>query len=134
MKVIAAPVAEGWYQALVVAFEKRSTRRGVIPFLRCRITSGKDNVKGREVSFIVPRIVNEGTHFHRFLVAVLGSLDVEKDVDPQALVGQAVAIRVAHVRKGKRKFCNVVAVSPPGDVGGQTRRMGHRKGQSAARK
>jgi len=113
MKIIAAPVAEGWYQALIVAFEKKDTRKGVIPFLRCRITSGKDNVKGREVSFVVPPFVKEGTHFHRFLVSALGAVDAGKDMDPRALVNKVAAIRVKKVRRRKREYANVVAIAPP---------------------
>ena len=110
-------VAAGWYLALIVAVVWKETRKGRLSFIRCRITSGKDSVKGREVDYLVPRYVKKGTHFHRFLVSVLGSVDGEtdvgKDVDPQVLVDRAVDIRVARVRKGKRKFCNVVAISPP---------------------
>ena len=130
MKIIesAQGVAAGWYLALIVAVVWKETRKGELSFLRCRITSGKDSVKGREVDYLVPRYVKEGTHFHRFLVSVLGSVDVGKDVDPQVLVDRAVAIRVARVRKGKHEYCNIVAVSLPGEVEKQTRRKGRRRG------
>ncbi len=113
MKIIrlAQEVAEGWYPAHILAGESRKTRKGKLSFLRCRITSGK--YEGREVSFLIPPVVKEGTHFDRFLVSVLGSLGVWNDVDLQVLVNKAVAIRVARVRKGKRSYCNVVAISPP---------------------
>ena len=104
-------VAEGWFTALVVAVDVKDTRKGKLPFLRCRITSGK--YKGREVDFLVPQSVKEGTHFDRLLVSVFGSLGVRNDVDLDVLVNRAVAIRVKRVRRGKRSYSNVVAISPP---------------------
>jgi ribosomal protein S28E/S33 len=52
MKVIAAPVAEGWHLALIVAVVPKMTRMGEIPFLRCRITTGKN--KGRQIDYLIP--------------------------------------------------------------------------------
>jgi len=113
MKIIrlAQEVAAGWYLALIVAVVPKDTCKGTLSFLRCRITSGK--YEGREVDFLVPPSVKIGTHFDRFLVSVLGSLGARNDVDLEALVNRAVAIRVKRVRKGKRSYCNVVAISPP---------------------
>lgn len=108
---LAQEVATGWYPALIVAVELRDTRMGKLSFLRCRITSGKH--KGREISFLVPRRVKEGTHFDRFLVSVLGSLGFRNDVDLEVLVNRAVAIRVKRVRRRKREYTNVVAIAPP---------------------
>ena len=133
LKIIPAPVADGWYSAIVSAAIWKETRKGRLPFLRCRIASGKDSVNGREIDFLVPPVVAENSHFHRFLSSVLGSLDVEKDVDPKVLVGQAVAIRVKRVRRQKREYTNIVAISRPDDVKQQARRKGRRRGQSAAR-
>ena len=110
---LAQEVAEGWYLANVVNVVEKATRKGKLSFLRCRITAGKDSVKGREVDFLVPRCVKQNTHFERFLTSVLGSLGAQSDVDLNVLVNRAVAIRVKRVRKGKRSYCNVVAISPP---------------------
>lgn len=118
MKIIRSlkEVTEGWYLALIVAIVMKSTRRGELQFLRCRIISGEDSVRGREIDFLVPQVVDEGSHFYRFLVSAYGAVKDEVDVDLQALVNRAVAIRVKKVRRKKQEYLNVVAIAPPEQI------------------
>jgi hypothetical protein len=115
MKIIESlqKVTAGWYLARIVAVVRKKTCKGELEFLRCRIISNKNSVAGQEIDFLLPDRVKRGSHFHRFLVSVLGSLDVGEDVNPGKLVNRTAAIRVKRVRKGKRSYSNVVAISPP---------------------
>lgn len=107
----AALVAQGKHSAIILAVITRNTRKGELTFLRCRIPSRWVG-EGQEVDYLLPRHVKVGTHFHRFLVLVLGSLEIGEVVDPQRLVGKACIVHVKHVSKRGRVYANAVSVAP----------------------
>lgn len=61
------------------------------PFLRCRITAGRD--EGREVDFAVPSEAPTEQSFHAFLASALHSAEVGEDIEPERLIGAPCAIR-----------------------------------------